>query len=200
MRIYVAIFALAIALAIAGCVPQQPAQESYETCGDGVCSAREANLGTCPADCVVPEESMEKDPPQEEMESDAPECIGEGQTVPSVPNAPQCCAGLELIGRKESSVLGIDGICTAKCGNDVCDADTESPKNCPADCAEKFNGQPICDGIGTSKEGWYQNDKLLFYNRCSIGNCTAECRNEGEPGEGWYNTCNSKQIKSGCGE
>ena len=195
---------LSIALAavmLLGCVPSMPSstpkdtQDATDGCGDGVCSAREANLGTCPADCQQRQEEPAPEAPEEK-----PGCVGEGGTIPVIANPPECCAGLTLIDRKESSILGISGICTAKCGNGACDAETESPKNCPADCVEKLNSQPICDGIGTSKEGWYQNDKLLFYNRCSIGNCVSECRNKGLPNEGWYNSCNNKQIKTGCGE
>lgn len=64
---------------------------------------------------------------------DAEGCAEEGESVAAVADPPPCCEGLELIPPKTSSV-GIMGICTAKCGNGICDTQTESSENCPADC------------------------------------------------------------------
>jgi len=61
-------------------------------------------------------------------------CVGEGETVPVIPSPPECCSGLMLIPPKDPEIVGITGICTAKCGNGVCDTETESSYNCPADC------------------------------------------------------------------
>jgi len=66
--------------------------------------------------------------------SQTPECKKEGETIPVIPNAPECCEGLTLIPPKDPIVVGISGICTAKCGDGTCDTQTESEHNCPADC------------------------------------------------------------------
>lgn len=60
-------------------------------------------------------------------------CVSEGQTIPTGSNR-SCCLGLALIGPKEKTMT-ISGICTSKCGNDVCDTGTESALNCKSDCA-----------------------------------------------------------------
>ncbi len=60
-------------------------------------------------------------------------CVTEGKFIPS---PPECCGGLKLIKPKFEDVVGILGICTAKCGNGVCDTETESEYNCPEDCGE----------------------------------------------------------------
>jgi hypothetical protein len=187
-----------LAAIIAGCTNEQnetvrttPAG-SQETCGDSICGAKEAASGSCPADCHVNTNiNNGNEPPAQPTD-----CVSEGGTIPVIPSPPKCCNGLTLITPKQSSVLGISGICTGKCGNGACDADTESPKNCPADCQAILDTRPICDGIGTTKEGWYQNDKILFYSYCN--GCTTECRNKGTASEGWYNTCDNKQIKRMC--
>ncbi|MBU1246737.1 hypothetical protein KKG61_09775, partial [bacterium] len=66
--------------------------------------------------------------------SNPPTCAKEGETIPVIANPPSCCAGLELIKPKIVGIAGIDGYCTAKCGNGVCDQATETPYNCSKDC------------------------------------------------------------------
>jgi len=83
-------------------------------CGNGVCDVDTESDYNCPSDCG--------------------ECVGEGGTIPVIPNPPECCEGLTLIPPKQPDIVGIMGICTAKCGNGVCDVDTESNYNCPSDC------------------------------------------------------------------
>jgi hypothetical protein len=184
-------------LLLAGCATQTRPITPDAVCGNSVCEAKEAATGSCPSDCKAEEKEYETKTQGEIAEvKDSDGCVGEGGTIPVIPNPPECCAGLTLIDRKESSILGISGICTAKCGNGVCDSETESPNNCPADCEAMLDSMPVCDGAGTSKEGWYQNDKILMYARCA--GCTAECRNKGTNSEGWYNTCDNKQIKRMC--
>ncbi len=62
-------------------------------------------------------------------------CKEEGESVSNLlPDPPNCCEGLILIKPKFSDVVGSLGICTVKCRNGVCDAETETPYNCPADC------------------------------------------------------------------
>lgn len=61
-------------------------------------------------------------------------CYGEGESIPVIPNAPGCCEGLTLIKPKDPQLIGTSGICTAKCGNGVCDSETETNYNCPQDC------------------------------------------------------------------
>ncbi len=52
--------------------------------------------------------------------------------VPIYPGL-ECCAGQTRIDNKEEGLLGA-AICTAKCGNGICDSDLESSYNCPIDC------------------------------------------------------------------
>lgn len=61
-------------------------------------------------------------------------CKKEGETIPVIASPPACCSGLTLIKPKVQNILGISGICTGKCGNNVCDAETETDYNCPEDC------------------------------------------------------------------
>ncbi|MBR9703884.1 hypothetical protein GOV12_00595 [Candidatus Pacearchaeota archaeon] len=62
------------------------------------------------------------------------ECVEEGGTIPVIPNAPECCDGLTKILPKSPDIIGISGICTNKCGNNVCDVLTETNYNCASDC------------------------------------------------------------------
>jgi|GEM_PF-5859788 len=64
------------------------------------------------------------------------ECYGEGESIPVIPNPPGCCEGLELIKPTSPDVIGISGICTAKCGDKFCNPGIESAYNCPEDCAD----------------------------------------------------------------
>jgi len=68
-----------------------------------------------------------------EGDDDTAECAQEGEEVPVIANPPPCCDGLILIPLKEPRI-GIDGVCTAKCGNGICDEETESLANCHDDC------------------------------------------------------------------
>lgn len=67
------------------------------------------------------------------------ECAAEGQSVPVVPNALECCPGLEAIGCDQPDQDGVcPGACAgafvcARCGNGEC-GPGENPCNCPADC------------------------------------------------------------------
>jgi hypothetical protein len=85
-------------------------------CGDGICDEFEqAHPDACPGDCKT-------------------RCVGQGGSIPVVPSAPSCCAGLMLIGPKDPNILGSKGICTSRCGNGICDPVTETVSNCPKDC------------------------------------------------------------------
>lgn len=66
-------------------------------------------------------------------------CITEGNTIPLVQNPPSCCKGLKTIMPKDNLTLGISGICTNKCGDKVCDNNSESEYNCPQDCLFVMN-------------------------------------------------------------
>jgi hypothetical protein len=61
------------------------------------------------------------------------DCVTEGEGVPAVENPEECCDGLSLIPPKQEQI-GVQGICTEKCGNGTCDSETESSYNCPEDC------------------------------------------------------------------
>ena len=87
---------------------------------------------------------------------------------------------------------------TGTCGDGICSDAEKGDGSCPADCeVANLDARPTCEGVGTSREGWYQNGRILFYAHC--GGCTTECRNQGTQSEGWYNTCDDKQIKRICG-
>ena len=87
-------------------------------CGNAVCDVEIETSYNCPADC----------------NSTASSCKNEGESIPVIPNPPSCCSGLTLIPPAKEHVLGSAGICTAKCGNGVCDDETETSYNCPQDC------------------------------------------------------------------
>lgn len=72
-------------------------------------------------------------------------CAKEGESIEDMENPLKCCSGLEMIDPKELSEIGsILGVCTAKCGNGVCDS-VESYYNCEKDCPKKI---PTCAEAG----------------------------------------------------
>ena len=89
-------------------------------CGDGLCGLGE-NACNCPADCAT-----------------VNDCKAEGESIPVIPNPPQCCQGLtpisceQPIGGECQSPLGCGSLCT-HCGDDHCGTG-ENYCNCPADC------------------------------------------------------------------
>ncbi|MBN1941642.1 MAG: hypothetical protein JW772_05710 [Candidatus Diapherotrites archaeon] len=80
-----------------------------------------------------------------------PACKGEGEFIPVIENPPECCSGLELLPPNDTSILGIHGYCTAKCGNGECDSAIEGVSNCPEDCSNIFacaeEGEIVVEGI-----------------------------------------------------
>lgn len=71
-----------------------------------------------------------------QLSQETRKCAGEGESIPVIPNPPQCCSGLTLIPLKEV-LLGSKGICTALCSNGICNNQTENLYNCPQDCSGK---------------------------------------------------------------
>jgi hypothetical protein len=71
-----------------------------------------------------------------EVDLNLVQCAAEGETIPVIANPPECCSNLKLIKPKLENQLGIYGYCTAKCGNDICESETESSYNCPEDCKD----------------------------------------------------------------
>ena len=117
----------------------------------------------------------------------APACKAEGQTIPVIPNPPVCCTGLTLIPPK-TQLEGISGICTAKCGNGVCNSETESSLNCPQDCDLKFcNSWKDCTAVSCGSCGCASDavnakfsNQWHIDNNCPVGappdlTCTREC-------------------------
>ncbi len=86
-------------------------------CGDGECGPYE-NECNCPADCG--------------------KCVEEGESVPVVPDAPQCCPGLVKV---PCDAPGPEGLCQpcegasicTRCGDGEC-GKGENICNCPSDC------------------------------------------------------------------
>lgn len=93
-------------------------------CDDGVCDDWE-NSCNCPQDCAA--------------------CIGEGGTILGIPDPPPCCEGLELIPPRSPAWSGLQGYCTARCGDGACDPGIESAYNCPQDCrrGRSFDSHPV---------------------------------------------------------
>ena len=139
-------------------------------CGDDFCGRGE-NPCNCPVDCQeqLPETCRRVGGhcvggnaagaapvcPQGEEELDVPgcgpeaicclggaQCVPEGARIPVVPNAPECCDDLALIGCADlgpngdcmEPPLGCAGVC-ADCPNEDC-GPGENPCNCPVDCGD----------------------------------------------------------------
>jgi len=54
------------------------------------------------------------------------------ENLPVVDGA-KCCEGQTRIGPKDEGIVG-SSVCTAKCGNFICDIELESGYNCARDC------------------------------------------------------------------
>jgi len=85
-------------------------------CGNGICDKNESTYN-CPQDCT--------------------DCLEEGE-YQKFDNTLLCCNGLNETRPKDSVYLesgnSISKLCTAKCGNNICDQKTEDQTNCPEDC------------------------------------------------------------------
>lgn len=88
-------------------------------CGNGTCDDDSETNYNCPEDC----------------KKEVAQCHKEGELVGVVLDDPGCCEGLDMIPLKEEAD-GVAGICTAKCGNGICNPTTENETNCPVDCAK----------------------------------------------------------------
>ncbi len=121
------------------------------SCGNGICELEKGeNSDNCLEDCE--------------------KCVKEGKFIPS---PPECCGGLKLIKPKFEDVVGILGICTAKCGNGVCDAETESEYNCPEDCRVITKYKLTCRSTYTS--GWH----IRKCQECEEGYTLVKCEEKG---------------------
>jgi hypothetical protein len=99
-------------------------------------------------------------------------CYGEGESIPVIPNAPGCCDGLKLIKPKDPQLIGTSGICTAKCGNGVCDSETETFYNCPQDCGRWItvkiispsNGEVVSENvkISATAQSYSKIEKMIL--------------------------------------
>lgn len=112
-----------------------------DQCGNGVCDFEFESNYNCPQDCE-----------QEEQ------CYEEGALLPLTDDFTdnECCPGLDLINPPDPQQLGQSGICTANCGDLLCDPETESVYNCPQDCEDQsdfidddFDSDQICYSEGT---------------------------------------------------
>jgi hypothetical protein len=97
-------------------------------------------------------------------------CKKEGEAIPVIPNPPVCCAGLSLIAPKriivsgkDLSPIGIAGICTAKCGDGICNSSLEDSYNCPQDCNTSQ--------INCSKDSDCGNQNVCSPPKCVGGLC-----------------------------
>ena len=117
------------------------------------------------------------------------ECKGEGDGIPVIPDAPSCCAGLTLIQPKQEGILGISGICTAKCGDGVCNESIESSYNCPVDCEEV----PAASNESTGLTGLANPAAVycvdLGYTLDGAGNCRFPDNSSCEQWDFWRGKC-----------
>ncbi len=154
-------------------------QDFLGVCGDGVCAYGE-DVASCPKDCT------------------SFRCMEEGESIPTISNRFQCCGSLKLIKPKSGSVTGSSGICTAKCGNGVCDSDVETDYNCPEDCKAMDVSCTDSDGgveiyvkgrvVDKGHPGTFDNyDKCLSENRI----LEYSCKNDA-----WY--ANYRDCLYGC--
>jgi len=150
-------------------------------CGDGICDSVLENRCNCPEDCEV-------------------KCKKEGESIPVIANPPECCEGLTLIPPPYPNLVGSMGICTAKCGNGVCDSKTETRYNCPEDCPCTGEGERI-SGIGQECcSGLKQIDDCRETDRGEclcvevLGGATGYCTNCGD------NICKSPENRCNCSE
>lgn len=160
---------------------QVPGASGYCTsqCGNGTCDTKTESSENCPEDC----------------EENVVGCKAEGEAVIVEPDAEQCCDGLEMIQPKDADTDGIQGICTAKCGNGVCDEATETNYNCAEDCPTQ-NGNGGGSSADCYGEGEYvpsdwttgqdimdccEGLEMILTKDLSIepnlGICTAKCGN-----------------------
>ena len=98
---------------------------------------------------------------------DGKECVKEGKSIPVMP---ECCEGLKLIKPKSEDIVGISGICTAKCGDGVCDTETESEYNCPEDCRFLTKYKLTCKSTYTT--GWHYGK----CRECKEGYILVKCK------------------------
>lgn len=83
---------------------------------------------------------------------------------------PECCPGLEMLEPKEGFNDVYFGICTARCGNGVCDNETENDYNCRQDCPKFYTcGESggICTPGGCSG--------IEFELGLPVSDCPGEC-------------------------
>jgi len=133
------------------------------------------------------------------------DCVEEGGSVPVVPDAPECCPGLELI---PCGGPNPDGTCNpmcvgasicAYCGNNVC-GKGENVCNCPVDCAsappktecEKKGGvcvpwdpeYTMCPE-GTQPTGWGCENKsqVCCHDSSAPGECNGNFFSCGAPSD-----------------
>jgi len=127
-------------------------------CGDGKCnSAAGENKCNCPADC-----------------DNIASCLKEGETGGGGPlsitvKTLGCCAGLKKIIMPNVEDAGF--LCTAKCGNGVCDSALEKtycPQDCAGICSRTLSGSP------TSAEKT-QCSNAGGVIRCGNGWCACSC-------------------------
>jgi hypothetical protein len=95
------------------------------------------------------------------------DCVGEGGSLIVVPNAPTCCAGLNRIPPRQAGLVGTNGICTALCGNGVCNGATETAYNCPDDCTQITPQGPLTVSAWTETDPNNKQSGILFVKATS---------------------------------
>ena len=99
-------------------------------CGNGLCEEFE-NECNCPGDC-----------------GGEVDCYSES-FMPVNPGV-ECCPEQYHLSAKEEGIVG-SAVCTAKCGNGICNSELESNYNCPQDCQSETD-EFIHDGAQDSTD------------------------------------------------
>lgn len=119
------------------------------------------------------------------------QCVQEGGSIPVILNAPKCCSGLKLIKPMQQDIAGTSGICTAKCGNGICDNATETNYNCPKDCfgavknyckASDRRNDTVCPAVFMPVCAWFDSSKVnctKYPCAIEIDNACNACRDYG---------------------
>jgi hypothetical protein len=192
-----------LALSLAGCeseggtggAPLQDQGSAADTAGGGQVADPGApsakDEGAAPAD-LPPANSQDIAAGED---TGAPRCLGEGESRPVVPNAPDCCAGLAPIGCEAPTENGVclgepcvgAAIC-ASCGNGTC-GPGENLCNCPHDCP----GGAKCVAEGESRP------VVPDAPECCAGLAPIPCGGPGEDGTCPAEPCVGAAICASCG-
>ena len=116
-------------------------------------------------------------------------CVGEGGSIPVVPNAPSCCEGLSIIRPRDERILGSQGICTSGCGNGVCD-----PEDPFSDSIWERYDHPV-NVPGWEGTDWHTARPLVKYAGTAYRMYLYRFKKNGRPVyTGWFDCFNVREC------